>query len=708
MTDTNDIQFSIRTDIIGKPSDKGILSTLSASWQPRTTADPASLLSILAKKGWAVAPGIYKDGIKKRDHFLSGQIYLADFDGTMKIEDACTNEFLTKNFIGLYTTASHGNGKGDRFRAVGIFPEPFTSADAYDTAVRAIRAAVPGQDPAMGCAQASFGNPDAQTFMFETSNRLSIPVTEPVSASSFKSISISDLSKAKACLKVIPPRSGKGTGTYDDAIRVVMALVNEFGQDQALALIDEAGWDDPTAEDWDIEAKIRSVETYSGTNRLGLGTIIQLARQHAAHDPQLLAELERSLSSPVTNETPLQDLMVQLLNISCNVDDPQRWAKAKLIEADIRKLGVSSKDIQRQKMAMLSARLGLDTAGVNGVKNSIRKLGRNGNSTGQQWLLPNFLPKAKAAMLYGDSGVGKTSIALHIANAYIHNLPFADSVYPAVSDKRKVLFIASDGQGDAYDHLQDYAEQSGFLDDDTFIDHFDVYAASEEEASGPFNFSEVHLVNLHQKLHSGEYGLIFIDSLKAACMGSDFSIDDRTVAEPMRLVQAMCAKTDTTLVWLHHTNKSSSGSSHRAGGSTDVIEIISAAHELKHTWDEKTEHGSTEWIVQKIRGSSKRKFSYSFDFETGVVLDEAESEPASTGDLILRAIYESQYKRMSRDSVAQRIGKNPKTLSNHVTQLKSQGLIKMHRTAWELTGKGKIAAKDLPPLPSFFPPYSDF
>jgi RecA-family ATPase len=167
----------------------------------------------------------------------------------------------------------------------------------------------------------------------------------------------------------------------------------------------------------------------------------------------------------------------------------------------------------------------------------------------------------------------------------------------------------------------------------------------------------------------------------------------------------MCAKTDTTLIWLHHTNKSSSGSSHRAGGSTDVIEIISAAHELKHTWDEKTESGSTEWIVQKIRGSSKRRFSYRFDFETGVVLDDLEPEPAATGDLILRAIYESENKRLTRQSIADRISKDPKTLSNHATHLRSKGLIRSHRTAWELTKKGVLAAKDLQPLPSLFPAY---
>lgn len=705
MTHTTFIQYSERQDIIGKPSCDSMYKSLANGWEERSTADLDELLTILGQKGWAVAPGVYRDGVKTKENFIYGQIYLADFDNTLSLEDAKTNEFLNRHFIGIYTTASHGL-KGDRFRAVGIFPEPLTSHESYDKAVRYIRELLDGQDKSMNCAQASFGNPGAEIIRFDLNNRLPVPPpSEPPSTAVFINNSPLNIQKAKACLKVIPPRSAKGTGTYQDAIQVVIALVNEFGKESALQLIEEADWDDLSAEDWDIEDKINSINDSDG-QRLGLGTLIHIARKHVEHDPNAAKQLEDQLHFGSSGEmaTSLQDLMNTLLDISCDVNDSQRWARAKLIEADIRKLGVSPRDIQRQKMAMLSARLGYDTVGINGVKNSIRKFGRGDSNLGQQWLIPNFFPKAKAAMLYGDSGVGKTCIALHIANAYINGLPFADSVYPASRDNRKVLFVASDGQGDAYAHLEDYAEQSGFLDDPNFVDHFDVYAASEDDSSGPFNFSEVHLVNLHQKLSTGEYGLIFIDSLKAACMGSDFSIDDRTAAEPMRLVQAMCTKTDTTLIWLHHTNKSSSGSSHRAGGSTDVIEIISAAHELKHTWDEKTSSGSTEWIVQKVRGLSKRRFFYQFDFETGVVLDDPEPEAASVGDLILRAIYESDCHRLSRSSVAQRISKELKTLSNHASHLKSQGLIRSDGKKWELTKKGVLRAKDLQPLPFLLSP----
>ena len=405
--------------------------------------------------------------------------------------------------------------------------------------------------------------------------------------------------------------------------------------------------------------------------------------------------ISNSTNSPQPEQ--LNELMQQLMDLVCGPADPELWSKSKLIEARIRKLGVPTNEIKEQKMAMLSARLGLDLGGLNGTAGSIRSLNRSQGSP-QSWLIPQFLPLGKASLIYGDSGAGKTSIALHIANAYLKGIPFADSIYPSKCDGRKVLFIASDGQGDAVDHLIDYAEQSGFMDDETFHKNFKVYAAADDNSSGPFNFSPIHLVNLHNQLAGGDYGLVFIDSLKASCMGSDYSIDDRSAVFPMRMIQAMCAKTKATLVWLHHTNKSSSESSHRAGGSTDIVEIVSAAHELRHKWDEKTDQSSSEWLVQKLRGSSKRRFSYSFDFETGLVLDIPIIDTSTTRDKILKAIYESPTKRLKRHELTQLIGLEAKTLSNHAGFLKGDGMIAQNGKAWQITGKGMKRVKEITSL----------
>ena len=402
--------------------------------------------------------------------------------------------------------------------------------------------------------------------------------------------------------------------------------------------------------------------------------------------------ISNSTNSPQPEQ--LNELMQQLMDLVCGPADPELWSKSKLIEARIRKLGVPTNEIKEQKMAMLSARLGLDLGGLNGTAGSIRSLKRPQGSP-QSWLIPQFLPLGKASLIYGDSGAGKTSIALHIANAYLKGIPFADSIYPSKCDGRKVLFIASDGQGDAVDHLIDYAEQSGFMDDETFHKNFKVYAAADDNSSGPFNFSPIHLVNLHNQLAGGDYGLVFIDSLKASCMGSDYSIDDRSAVFPMRMIQAMCAKTKATLVWLHHTNKSSSESSHRAGGSTDIVEIVSAAHELRHKWNEKTDQSSSEWLVQKLRGSSKRRFSYSFDFETGLILDLPIVDTPTTSDLILKAIYQSPMRRLKRQELINLIGGEAKTLSNHAGFLKGDGMITQNGKAWQITGKGMKRAKEI-------------
>jgi hypothetical protein len=424
-------------------------------------------------------------------------------------------------------------------------------------------------------------------------------------------------------------------------------------------------------------------------NKSNLDSIEEIIRKEVKK-----AQLKEEADTSKKQWEALSELMNELIETSCDTDNPERWPKSKLVEAKIRKLGVPSTEIKERKMALLSAKLGIDLGGLNGTVGAVRTLSKS-HEASHSWLIPQFLPLGKASVIYGDSGAGKTSIALHIANAYIKGIPFADSIYPSKYDGRKVLFIASDGQGDAVDHLTDYAEQSGFMDDEDFVNSFDVYVAAADGSTGPFNFSEIHLLNLFNQLKEGDYGLVFIDSLKASCMGSDYSIDDRTAAMPMRIIQAMCAKTRTTMVWFHHTNKGSSDSSHRASGSTDLIEIVSSAHELRYNWNEGTGQGRGEWIVQKLRGSSKRKFYYSFDFETGLVLEAMSGETPKTGDRLLLTIYDSPNKRLKRNDVATRLGLMPKTLGNHATHLKDESFIKMNGQAWELTGKGTQRAKEL-------------
>ena len=63
--------------------------------------------------------------------------------------------------------------------------------------------------------------------------------------------------------------------------------------------------------------------------------------------------------------------MNELLDICCDASNPDGWAKSKIVETKLRKLGVPTKDVQERKMALFSARLGLDYGGVNGIREAL-------------------------------------------------------------------------------------------------------------------------------------------------------------------------------------------------------------------------------------------------------------------------------------------------------------------------------------------------
>ena len=112
--------------------------------------------------------------------------------------------------------------------------------------------------------------------------------------------------------------------------------------------------------------------------------------------------------------------------------------------------------------------------------------------------------------------------------------------------------------------------------------------------------------------------MVIIDSLKAVTANTRYSIDDRNIGDIMRLMQNIVLP-HSTLMWIHHSNKSTSRSTHRAGGCTDIIEIPSAAIEMTKEIKDKNGEDPEYWCrVQKMRGSSHREFQLDFDWEKGM------------------------------------------------------------------------------------------
>ena len=151
---------------------------------------------------------------------------------------------------------------------------------------------------------------------------------------------------------------------------------------------------------------------------------------------------------------------------------------------------------------------------------------------------------------------------------------------------KKILFIGSDGGVSAMSVLSDYLNKMEVLNDAKLDDYFDYWVADEDEGIPSWNLSTGNLVKLKETVSNGDYALVIIDSLKAVCSNSSWSIDERSIGDVMRLVQAIVCE-HSALAWIHHTNKGKSNGADKAGGVTDVIELTSANIQFKKQWTTK-------------------------------------------------------------------------------------------------------------------------
>ena len=88
----------------------------------------------------------------------------------------------------------------------------------------------------------------------------------------------------RQALSYIPPRQ-PGTGNYPECISVLMALYNEFGESDAIAL-GEAWSPSLQGSTWNISKKVASFRNSSPSRPLSLGSIFYLAKQHGFHFPE--------------------------------------------------------------------------------------------------------------------------------------------------------------------------------------------------------------------------------------------------------------------------------------------------------------------------------------------------------------------------------------------------------------------------------------
>ena len=399
-------------------------------------------------------------------------------------------------------------------------------------------------------------------------------------------------------------------------------------------------------------------------------------------------------------------LIERLVDLELDIEH-DNYAKKQPIIKELKGLGASN--LQKRLFDHICQFLGYDLGSVKG--NKIKSLGmahlrKKAFSQQNEFLVPGFIADKRDVVFWGGGGTGKTLLTLQMVMAMLKGQMFGDQTENSQHKGKKILFIGCDGGVSAGGVLADYLEKMGVINDPLLDDYFEFWVADEEQGIPSWNLSTGNLVKLKTAMATGEYSLVVIDSLKAACSYTDWSIDERSIGDVMRLVQAIVCE-HSALAWIHHTNKSKSNGADKAGGVTDIIELTSANIQFKKQWDDddqKTETSSI--IVHKLRGEMSRSFDYAFDWSGITVLDEPEEGDEVVDELIAKkselpqailiAIRDSDYNRLKVTSLEKLLPNNSKSaITKALASLRDEGLLRNEKQAWALTKKGSSTAHKL-------------
>ena len=158
-----------------------------------------------------------------------------------------------------------------------------------------------------------------------------------------------------------------------------------------------------------------------------------------------------------------------------------------------------------------------------------------------QWLIENVLPKQDLAMLYGESGSGKSFVALDIAFAIATGLNWNG----LPTEKHPVVWIAAEAAGSMRNRTKAYAQAKGVA-----LENADLWVIGET----PSLMDTEESIALAEAVRSKKPGLIIVDTLAAASIGAN-----ENSGEDMNVVMGACRMlhetTGALVMLIHHTGK---------------------------------------------------------------------------------------------------------------------------------------------------------
>tara|TARA_R110000868_G_scaffold55541_7_gene172733 strand:- start:1524 stop:3782 length:2259 start_codon:yes stop_codon:yes gene_type:complete len=335
-----------------------------------------------------------------------------------------------------------------------------------------------------------------------------------------------------SALDSCPNRNGRSSGTYEQARRILAALINEFGLEIATMIVERSDWN--TKNEWDGD-------------RDAAKTMLSLSKSKVAEDQKsninsvfFLARQNGWLSPPWAVpplETKAQiDGLKKLIN-QMNTDSKDDVAMAVYIGRARREYGVDSATFRRlalrQVLGALDISQGLYMDEV--VSNS-----RTDNQTDD--VIDGFL-KRSVHVIAGASHSGKTTLACFLANRVVTESPIdIEGTRHIVSKAGKVLFFTSD------------------CSDEDLIRELMLEGVTPELAAKRLMIcprkSFDDMLSIVKILDEFQPDLVIYDCLTSmAC--SDVKIGDPAYADPIRLLVQFNGKAwpKCSHVILHHTSR---------------------------------------------------------------------------------------------------------------------------------------------------------
>ena len=375
-------------------------------------------------------------------------------------------------------------------------------------------------------------------------------------------------------------------------------------------------------------------------------------------------------------------------------------------------------EVERDLLALFRAEQGLRDNShreVQGIKLTGPNLVR------PTWLIPNFLLAGGEHIFYSKPGVGKTTLALHLARAVTGDPAlerFLDSGpinNHHLWQRNTIIFIGTDMFSSAKEMTTKYLEDFGLLGLD-FLQQIEWWFESEETPAWQLNLKDLTKLyrTLEHHYHAGApVPAVFIDSMKAVCP-DHLLVGQQGFKDYIKLVKMICRRFNAALIWVHHSRADGSG----AQGITRITEGSDANFHLKR--DEKTRQITLD--VEKIRGG-KGRLLYINPFKhipqllaNPEAMPEEEDPRAAREQLILEVLSDdfrnhrvsnasSSAEYIERTYAGMKIGAIEKALNRRKVGI-SRSTLK--RALTDLGKNGSIVGTGLYRLPPHFQPASAY